>query len=135
MSILAAGFRPGEKGVRGVDGPLVLDVPAEVRFMGRVLVAPMGDFRLDEDASEDIDCEVERDGFGSATGFAAFSRLEKSPMVDYRSTVTSSHGLFGRRNRRSGWSVKSPSKKCKLVTSVTVGQEQHRDALELSIGS
>jgi len=94
MSSLALGFRPGEKGVRGVDRPLVLVVPADVRFMGRVLVVPTGDFRLDEDASEDIDCEVERDGFDSATGFAAFSRLEKSPMVDYRSTGMASHGIL-----------------------------------------
>lgn len=77
-------FRLGEKGVSGVAGPLVLVVPAEVRFMMRELVVvPMGDLMLeDPEASEDIDCEVESDGYASATatGFATFSRLEKSPM-------------------------------------------------------
>lgn len=75
-----AGFKPGEKGVRGVCGPLEPLVPAEVRFIMRELEVPMGDLMLDEEASEDIDCDVDRAGLGSATGFAAFSRREKRPM-------------------------------------------------------
>jgi len=48
MSILGmVGLRPGEKGVSGVPGPAVLVVPAEVRFIMRVLIRP-GDLMLED---------------------------------------------------------------------------------------
>ena len=80
MSILGKeGTRPGEKGVMGVEAPFVLP---EDRFIMRELEIPSGDLMLEEpEAREDMDLEVERDGFVSATGFAAFSRREKSPMA------------------------------------------------------
>lgn len=81
MSILAiAGLGPGEKGVNGVPGPVVLVVPAEVRLRMRLLVL-MGLMMLEEpDVRDDFDCEDERVGCGFSAAFGALSLLENRPM-------------------------------------------------------
>lgn len=75
----------GENEVLGVEvPPLVLVVPAEVRFIMREdEKPPMGDLMLEEpEVREDLDCEVERmwAGLESTMGLGAFSRREKRPM-------------------------------------------------------
>ncbi len=71
----------GEKGVSGVPGPpVVLVVPADVRFRTRPLVL-IGVMMLEEpEVSEDFDCELESVGGGLAT-FGARSLLENRPMA------------------------------------------------------
>ena len=77
------GMGPGEKGVSGVPGPpVVLVVPAEVRFMMRELVL-MGAMMLEEpDVSDDFDCELESVGCGFSAAFGALSLLENRPMSE-----------------------------------------------------
>ena len=76
------GIGPGEKGVSGVPGPpVVLVVPADVRFMMRALVL-MGVMMLDDpDVRDDFDCELERVGCGLLAGLGARSLLENRPMA------------------------------------------------------
>ncbi len=71
----------GEKGVSGVPGPpVVLVVPADVRFRTRPLVL-IGVMMLEEpEVREDFDCELESVGGGLAT-FGARSLLENRPMA------------------------------------------------------
>ena len=71
----------GEKGVSGVPGPpVVLVVPADVRFKMRPLVL-IGVMMLEEpEVREDLDCELESVGGGLAT-FGALSLLENRPMA------------------------------------------------------
>lgn len=85
MSIRGMAGVVGENEVLGVEvPPLVLVVPAEVRFIMREdEKPPTGDLMLDEpEVREDLDCEVERmwAGLESAMGLGAFSRREKRPM-------------------------------------------------------
>lgn len=64
-------------------------------------VKPRGDLMLeDPEASEDMDCEVERDGCFSATGFAAFSLLENRPMVSSKALPPTQWPVGGRNRRR-----------------------------------
>ena len=87
MSIRGMAGVTGEKDVPGVEmPPLVLVVPAEVRFIMRDDEKPlMGDLMLEEpEVREDLDCEVERmrgEWLESTMGLGAFSRREKRPMV------------------------------------------------------
>lgn len=82
--MLGSGSGPGEKGVSGVPGPPVLVVPAEVRCMMRVVaLVLMGAMMLEEpEASDDLDCEPEREGCGcwSLGALGALSLLENKPM-------------------------------------------------------
>ena len=83
MATLSMG--PGEKGVRGVPGPppAVLVVPAEVRFMMRLLVL-MGVMMLDEpDVSDDLDWELDSVGAGLLAALGALSLLENRPMAGF----------------------------------------------------
>jgi hypothetical protein len=81
------GIGPGEKGVSGVPGPpMVLVVPADVRFRMRALVF-IGVILLDEpDVRDDFDCELESVGCvgwaggGLLAALGALSFLENRPM-------------------------------------------------------
>lgn len=90
----------GEKGVSGVPGPpVVLVVPADVRFNMRPLVL-MGVMMLEEpDVSEDLDWELESAGGGLLAALGARSLLENRPIfaaVVLRTWMVSVVGGFRR---------------------------------------
>lgn len=79
MAMLGIGL--GEKGVTGVvDPPVVLAVPADVRFMTREPVL-MGEMTLeDPDVSDDFDCEAGSVGCGFLGALGTLPLFENKPM-------------------------------------------------------
>jgi hypothetical protein len=103
---------PGEKGVSGVPGPVVLVVPAEVRLTPRVFVL-IGLTMLEEpELSDAFECEDASDGCESSAALGPL--LENRPMFclnlcsrrNYSTynvdTSTFLSGRFRERNRPVG---------------------------------
>jgi hypothetical protein len=116
------GIGPGEKGVSGVPGPpVVLVVPAEVRFIMRPLVL-MGVTMLEEpDVSDDLDWELERVGCGLLfAAFGARSLFENKPMS---AAVIRGCGLSGWTQGTIGQLRRSAGGRTQSCSCDAVGQQ------------